>query len=50
MVHDLSGYSEKRPQMLVSAQSGWVPKQAQVCLPEWNGHGSYDICGAIMKG
>ena len=50
MVHDLSGYSKKRPQMLVSAQSGWAPKQAQVCLPEWIGHGSCDISGAIMKG
>ena len=34
MAHDLSGYSEKRPQMNVSAQSGWEPKQAQVCLIE----------------
>lgn len=50
MVHDLSGYSEERPQMIVSAQSGWAPKQAQVCLEEWIGHGVYDICGTIMKG
>ena len=50
MVHDLSGYSEKRPQLIVSAQSGRVPKQTQVCLPEWIGEGFYDICGAIMRG
>ena len=50
MVHDLSGYREKRPRMMISAQSGWAPKQAQVCLAERSGHGFYDTCGAIMKG
>lgn len=33
-VHNLPGYNEKRLRMNVSAQSGWVPKEAQLCLPE----------------